>query len=53
MGRRGDDWLWEDGEASALELYDRETGARVRPIVIDENPRKPIDVRGMTVGARN
>ena len=52
MWRWGDDWLWEDDEESALELYDRETGARVRPIVIDENTGKPIDVRGIMVGAR-
>jgi DNA-binding HxlR family transcriptional regulator len=53
MWRWGSDWLWEDGTETSLELTDRESGAPVRPVVVDENTGKPIDVRQLLVGPRN
>lgn len=52
MWRFGDDWLWPGGEASPLELRDRDTGEVIRPLVIDENSGRPIDVRRIRLGAR-
>jgi len=52
MWRWGSDWLWEEGEQSPLELYDRESRQPIRPLVIDENSGEPIDVRKLRVGAR-
>jgi hypothetical protein len=52
MWRWGSDWLWEDGTESPFELYDKQTGARVRPRVVDENTGLPIDVRKVEVGPR-
>jgi DNA-binding HxlR family transcriptional regulator len=45
MWRWGDDWLWPEGEGSPVTLVDRETREEVRPIVVDENTGKPLDVR--------
>ena len=44
MLRWGDDWLAGDAGVP-LELYDRKTGERVRPLVVDERTGQPIDVR--------
>jgi len=52
MWRWGSDWLWEEGAESVFELYDRETGNRVRPLVVDEGTGAPIDVRKIVVGPR-
>ena len=52
MWRYWVDWLWEDGSEPAIELYDRETGNRVRPLVVDENTGDPIDVRRLRIGGR-
>lgn len=45
MWRWGSDWLWQDGSAPALELYDIASGETVRPQVVDERTGAPIDVR--------
>ena len=52
MWRWGSDWLWEDGSQPPLELYDAESGAPVRPVVVDEHTGTPIDVRKIRVGSR-
>ena len=44
MLRWGDDWLAGDAGVP-LEIYDRTTGERVRPLVVDERTGQPIDVR--------
>jgi DNA-binding HxlR family transcriptional regulator len=47
MWRWGSDWLWEEGEEPPVILADRESGAEVRPLVIDENTGAPLDVRSL------
>ena len=51
MFRWGSDWMWPDGEAPTVVLVDRETGAEVRPRVVDENSGEPVDVRRVRVSA--
>jgi DNA-binding HxlR family transcriptional regulator len=50
MFRWGSDWLWED-DAPSLVLTDRETGAVVRPRVVDEATGEALDVRRVRVTA--
>ena len=52
MWRWGADWLWEEGEETPFQLYDKKSGAPVRPRVVDEHTGRPIDVRRIRVGAR-
>ncbi len=52
MWRFGEDWLWEEGTESPLQLFDRETGETVAPRVVDERTGEPIDVRQMRLGLR-
>ncbi len=52
MWRFGEDWLWEEGSESPLQLFDRETGEPVAPRVVNEKTGVPIDVRQMRLGAR-
>ena len=47
MWRWGSDWLFEEG--AVVELTDRESGAVVRPAVIDETSGEPIDPRRLWV----
>ena len=51
MWRWGEDWLWPDDEAAPIELADRDTGERVRPLVVDEATGEPLDVRRLRVRA--
>jgi DNA-binding HxlR family transcriptional regulator len=52
MWRWGSDWLWaEDGPP--LILLDNETGAEVRPLVVDENTGTPLNVRRLHVTRRS
>jgi len=50
MWRFGDDWLFEAG--NPVMLVDRESGAEVRPIVVDEHTHEPLDVRRLRVRSR-
>ena len=43
MWRFGSDWLWPDGPD--VTLVSRETGAEVRPVVVDENTGERLSVR--------
>ena len=52
MWRWGTDWLWEDGEEPVLEMCDRDSGAVVKPLVVDEHSGEPIDVRRLRIRAR-
>jgi DNA-binding HxlR family transcriptional regulator len=45
MFRWGSDWMWPEGEQAIVRLKDRDTGAEVRPRVVDENTGEPLDVR--------
>jgi DNA-binding HxlR family transcriptional regulator len=51
MWRWGEDWLWQDGEPPIL-LVDRETGAPVRPAVVDEHSGRRLDVRRLRAARR-
>ncbi len=50
MWRWGSDWLWTDGEGPPVVLKDRETGAVVHPLVVDETTGRPVDLRTIRVG---
>ncbi len=52
MWRFGEDWLWEEGSESPLQLFDRETGEPIAPRVVNERTGVPIDVRQMRLGTR-
>ncbi len=52
MWRFGEDWLWEEGSESPLQLFDRDTGEPVAPRVVNEKTGVPIDVRQMRLGER-
>lgn len=51
MWRWGSDWLWPDGDGPPLVLRDRETGAVITPIVVDEATGLPLDLRRIRVGS--
>jgi len=48
MWRWGSDWLWGE-KGSPFALFDRETEKEVRPVVIDENTGRRLDVRRLKV----
>ena len=51
MWRWGSDWLWpEEAGGAPVVLKDRETGAVVQPVVIDEHSGERLDVRRLRVG---
>ena len=52
MWRFGSDWLWQDGKQPPVQLYDRESGRPVRPLVVDEHTGVAIDVRKLRVATR-
>jgi DNA-binding HxlR family transcriptional regulator len=43
MWRFGSDWMWPDGPD--VTLVSRETGAEIRPVVVDQNTGERLDVR--------
>ncbi len=49
MWRWGSDWLWPDGDGPPLVLRDRETGAVVDPLVVDEHTGRAVDVRNVRI----
>jgi DNA-binding HxlR family transcriptional regulator len=51
MWRFGVDWQWTDADPP-LVLRDRDTGAEVAPIVVDEHTGAPLDVRRLRVSTR-
>jgi DNA-binding HxlR family transcriptional regulator len=51
MWRWGSDWMWE-GDEPPVVLVDRDSRREVRPVVVDEHTRAPLDVRRLRV-ARN
>ena len=48
MWRWGSDWMWGD-KSAPLALFDRETENEVKPVVIDENTGRRLDVRKLKV----
>lgn len=50
MWRWGTDWQWPDGDGPPVVLKDRESGAIVQPVVIDEHTGERLDVRRLRVG---
>lgn len=50
MWRFGSDWMWPEGEEPPTVLKDRETGAVVRPLVVDQATGEPLDVRKIRMG---
>jgi len=48
MIRWGDDWLADDNGVP-IELYSKETGEKLRPVMVDEATKKPIDPRQVKV----
>jgi hypothetical protein len=53
MWRFGEDWLWAKDEQTPLQLFDRDSGAPIRPLVIDEHSGDPIDVRRVRLRGRD
>jgi DNA-binding HxlR family transcriptional regulator len=51
MWRWGEDWLWPAG-APPVELVHRETGRRIRPVVVDEETGERIELRKLRAVAR-
>jgi DNA-binding HxlR family transcriptional regulator len=52
MWRFGEDWLWAEGDAPPIQMFDRETGEPVEPRVVNERTGVPIDVQKIRVGWR-
>ena len=51
MWRWGSDWLWPPGKSPPVILVDPETGAEVKPAVVDEATGRRLDVRRLRVAA--
>ena len=51
MWRWGTDWQWPEGDGPPVVLKDRETGAVVQPVVIDEHTGERLDVRRLRCSA--
>ena len=52
MWRWGEDWLWAEGDEPPLMLADRQTGAEVRPVLVDERTGERLDVRAVRIRSR-
>lgn len=50
MFRWGSDWMWGD-EGAPVTLADRDTGAPIRPVVVDEHTGRRLDVRRIRLAA--
>jgi DNA-binding HxlR family transcriptional regulator len=50
MWRWGEDWMWPDGEQPPVVLKDRETGAVVHPLVVDEATGEPVTLGTVRTG---
>ncbi|HXN86631.1 MAG TPA: helix-turn-helix domain-containing protein [Candidatus Binataceae bacterium] len=48
MWRWGSDWLW-DSKGMPIMMIDAETSNEVRPVVVDENTGKRLDVRRLRI----
>jgi DNA-binding HxlR family transcriptional regulator len=51
MWRWGSDWCFEEEGGSPLIMSDTETSQEVRPLVVDERTREPLDVRRVRLRA--
>ena len=52
MWRFGDDWLFDESPGALVELVDVRTGEAVRPTVVDERTREPIDLASTRIRRR-
>lgn len=52
MWRFGDDWMFDESPGALVELVDRETGAPIRPLVVDERTGEPLDLASTRVRLR-
>jgi DNA-binding HxlR family transcriptional regulator len=52
LWRFGEDWMWEAGQSPDVQLVDRETGRRIRPMVVDENTGQRVDLGRVRIIAR-
>jgi DNA-binding HxlR family transcriptional regulator len=52
MWRWGEDWLWAEGDEPPLMLVDRESGAEVRPALVDEATGERLDVGRVRIRQR-
>ncbi len=52
LWRFGEDWMWEPGDLPPVQLVDRETGAVVRPVVVDEHSGRRVDLRSVRIAVR-
>lgn len=50
MWQWGSDWLWPTGESPPVVLKHRETGAVIRPVVIDEHTGERLNLRTTRMG---
>jgi DNA-binding HxlR family transcriptional regulator len=50
MWRWGSDWLWPEGTEPPVVLKDRETGAVIRPVVVDEHTGERLNLRTTKMG---
>lgn len=54
MWRWGSDWMFESPDDQlGLMIVDRETGAEIHPLVVDETTGEPIDVRKVRLRSRS
>lgn len=51
LWRWGEDWMWKNGQPPVA-MVDRDTGAEVRPLVVDAMSGNELDVRRIKVVAR-
>ncbi len=52
MWRWGSEWMWDEGDAPILEMYDRETREPVQPVVVDRNTGEAIDPEKVRIALR-
>jgi DNA-binding HxlR family transcriptional regulator len=52
MWRWGEDWLWPDGGGPPVKLVDRDSGADIHPVVVDEHTGERLDVRRTKIRRR-
>jgi hypothetical protein len=49
----GSDWLWAEGRQPVLQLVNRDSGAEIRPVVVDERIGQRLDLARTRLRARS
>jgi DNA-binding HxlR family transcriptional regulator len=52
MWRFGEDWMFEASEGAQVRLSDRDTGATIHPVVVDEATGVRLDIRRIKVRSK-